>query len=405
LNKREAPVRVVTRHFQLEAPLTDYLQEPALAVIRRGDGIVGIGETLRLSASGSTRFEELAAAWNELVSNSVVEDEVLLPGTGLTAFGSFTFSSASELTSVLVVPEVIIGVRDGRAWITRFNDSNLTVNPNRQRPNKPIQLFDGNLSALGYQVAVTAAVAEIKSGTLEKVVLARDLVGSTDSEFDLRGIITDFTQNYPDCWTYAVDGTFGASPELLVRVSHGQVATRVLAGTTARGANEGEDRTQVQELLESEKNRYEHRLALESVIDSLTPLTARIDFDEHPFAVQLPNLIHLASDVHAVLAENSTGLDLVAALHPTAAVAGTPRAEALELIAELEPFDRGRFASPVGWISSNGDCEWAIALRGGQLSGDQIKAYAGCGVVADSSAENELAETELKFRPMRGALG
>ncbi|MEN9752597.1 MAG: hypothetical protein RL670_288, partial [Actinomycetota bacterium] len=157
-------------------------------------------------------------------------------------------------------------------------------------------------------------------------------------------------------------------------------------------------------LLKSSKDLAEHQLALDSVVNVLRPLTDRIDFDEKPFVVTLPNLIHLASDVHAVISPEVTGLDLVAALHPTAAVAGTPRDVATEVIGRFEPFDRGRFAAPVGWISATGDCEWAIALRGGQLADGRITAYAGCGVVADSVAATELAETELKFRPVRSAL-
>lgn len=398
-------MHAVTRYFQMDGPLTGYLSEPTLAVIRRGDGIVGIGESLRLSASGPNRIQELAAAWQNLVAAAQVEDEVQLPGTGLTAFASFTFSAKSQLTSVLIVPQVIVGLRDGRSWVTHFNGSTLEPQPQTFRENNRATLSDGQLSAAGYEAAVANAVDAIGAGTLEKVVLARDLEGKVAANFDVRQVIEGFARNYPDCWTYAVDGTFGASPELLVRVSHGQVATRVLAGTTARGVDDAADRAQVEQLMGSEKNRFEHRLALESVVESLKPLTARIDFDETPFAVQLPNLIHLASDVHAVLGEGSTGLDLVAALHPTAAVAGTPRLKALDLIAKLEPFDRGRFASPVGWVSSNGDCEWAIALRGGQLSGEIVKAYAGCGVVGESTPANELAETELKLRPMREALG
>ena len=389
----------------MDAPLTAYLSEPSLAIIRRGDGIVGIGEKFRITASGSMRFQKLSEAWQKLVAEAEISDEVQLPGTGLTAFGSFTFSEGSQLESVLIVPEVIVGLRDGRSWVTHFGDSNLDPKIFSFRENAKVEFTDGDLSADDYSAAVATAVANMRRGELEKVVLARDLQGQVTTGFDLRSVIDGFTKDYPDCWSYAVDGTFGASPELLVRVSHGQVATRVLAGTSARGVDDAEDRDQVQRLVGSGKNRFEHRLALESVVESLKPLTARIDFDETPFAVLLPNLIHLASDVHAVIAEGATGLDLVAALHPTAAVAGTPRAEALETIARLENFDRGRFAAPVGWISANGDCEWAIALRGGQLDGNTVKAYAGCGVVADSSSENELAETELKFRPMREALG
>jgi menaquinone-specific isochorismate synthase len=178
----------------------------------------------------------------------------------------------------------------------------------------------------------------------------------------------------------------------------------VLAGTTARGETEALDLAISTELKNSHKNLSEHALALESVTAALKPLTTGVDFDETPFAVKLPNLWHLASDVHAVIAPGVTGLDLVAALHPTAAVAGTPRQIALKVIEELEPFDRGRYAGPVGWISSSGDCEWAIALRGGQISGNKVTAYAGCGLVAESDPEHELAETNLKFRPIREAL-
>ena len=113
---------------------------------------------------------------------------------------------------------------------------------------------------------------------------------------------------------------------------------------------------------------------------------------------------HLASDVHGVLRESASVLDLAAALHPTAAVAGTPRAAAQNLIETLEPFDRGRYAGPVGWIGADGDGEWAIALRGGQLSQGKLTAYAGCGIVAESEPSAELAETDLKFQPIIGAL-
>jgi menaquinone-specific isochorismate synthase len=201
-----------------------------------------------------------------------------------------------------------------------------------------------------------------------------------------------------------VDGTFGASPELLVRVSHGQVSARVLAGTAGRGTDPGVDHAISNALAASTKNLAEHAFAVDSLVSSLKPFCTQVDADSTPFSLALPNVWHLASDVHGVLRENASALDLAAALHPTAAVAGTPRDQALKLINELEPFDRGRYAGPVGWIGANGDGEWAIALRGGQISGTKITAFAGCGIVADSEPEAELAETELKFQPIRNAL-
>ena len=139
-------------------------------------------------------------------------------------------------------------------------------------------------------------------------------------------------------------------------------------------------------------------------MNALAPFCSQVDADPKPFSLALPNLWHLASDVHGVLLESASVLDLAAALHPTAAVAGTPRLEAQKLLAELEDFDRGRYAGPVGWIGADGDGEWAIALRGAYLSDGKLTAFAGCGIVAGSVPADELAETDLKFKPILQAL-
>jgi menaquinone-specific isochorismate synthase len=197
---------------------------------------------------------------------------------------------------------------------------------------------------------------------------------------------------------------FGASPELLVRVAHRQVSARVLAGTAGRGTDPAIDAAISAALATSEKNTTEHAFAVDSLVKSLNPFCTQVDADPKPFSLALPNLWHLASDVHGVLRTDASVLDLAAALHPTAAVAGTPRLEAQRLLAKLEGLDRGRYAGPVGWIGADGDGEWAIALRGAQIEGETIRAFAGGGIVAGSEPEAELAETELKFQPMRDAL-
>jgi menaquinone-specific isochorismate synthase len=197
---------------------------------------------------------------------------------------------------------------------------------------------------------------------------------------------------------------FGASPELLVRVSHKQVSARVLAGTAGRGTDPGIDQAISNALQTSSKNIAEHKFAVASMVEELKKFCTKVDADENPFSLQLPNLWHLASDVHATLHDDASVLDIAAVLHPTAAVAGTPTLVARKLISELEPFDRGRYAGPVGWIGADGDGEFAIALRGAQLSDGQLTAYAGCGIVAESEPEAELSETELKFKPIREAL-
>lgn len=191
-----------------------------------------------------------------------------------------------------------------------------------------------------------------------------------------------------------------------MRADHGTVTARVLAGSAARGVDALSDQDAAARLATSTKDLDEHHFALESLMTSLRPHARTLIASELPFTLKLPNLWHLASDIEGTLTDGSSSLDLIAALHPTAAVAGTPTSSALALIAELEPFDRGRYAGPVGWVGADGDGEWAVALRSAQVddSGD-ITAWAGAGIVADSDPEKELAETRMKFRPIVEAFG
>lgn len=223
---------------------------------------------------------------------------------------------------------------------------------------------------------------------------------------------------YPDVWTYAVDGIIGASPETLVTVSGGTITARVLAGTAPRGADADGDTEASVALSASGKDQDEHRFAVESVLRTLRPHTSALTASEQPFALKLPNVWHLATDVEGIVADGVSALDLVGVLHPTAAVAGTPTAAALEVIRRIEPFDRGRYAGPVGWIDASGDGEWAIALRSAQFGGAAtsdghswqlndtrpVTAHAGAGIVLGSDPEAELLETRMKFRPIVDAL-
>jgi len=396
--------------------LIDRLPENPLAYIRGGEGLVGWGEALRIEARGENRIQDLAIKWRELAANALVDDQVKLPGTGLVAFGSIAFAESSSASSALIVPKILLGVRDGRAWVTTVeidakgksvsleNSGKFWGQDGVYSANQPVSLTAGAQSASGFRQSVERAVAAIGQGDLEKVVLARDLVGNLPADFDIRSALSKLAERFPTCWVYSVDGLFGASPELLVRVAHGQVSARVLAGTAGRGTDPEVDKAISAALAASTKNTTEHAFAVDSLVQTLMPFCEHVDADPKPFSLALPNLWHLASDVHGVLRDEASVLDLAAALHPTAAVAGTPRLDAQNLLAELEPFDRGRYAGPVGWIGADGDGEWAIALRGAQIEGSTIRAFAGCGIVAGSEPDAELAETELKFSPIREAL-
>ena len=380
-------------------PLVD-LRHP-LVFIRRGSGIAGIGEALRLEFSGPSRFTDASATWMRIAAAAQVSDPVALPGSGLVALGAFAFADESAQKSVLIVPSIVIGRRDGVSWITRINTT--AVLP----PETPLGedfhvAFDfGPLDRPGYMAAVDSALVHLRAGELSKVVLARSMVGHLPEGADLRVLLAELATGYPDTWTFAVDGLIGSSPETLVTAHGGTVTARVLAGSAPRGTDPASDQDAAAALATSTKDLDEHQFALRSLLASLGPHAANVTSSEQPFTLKLPNLWHLASDVEGDLSDGSSSLDLIAALHPTAAVAGTPTTTALALIRQLEPFDRGRYAGPVGWIGADGDGEWAIALRSAQVDPDgTVTAYAGAGIVVDSDPEQEMLETRMKFRPV-----
>ncbi|NRD25254.1 chorismate-binding protein [Frigoribacterium sp. VKM Ac-2836] len=392
---------VRTTRIDHVSPLLDVVDRARpLVFVRGGAGMAGVGEALRLEFSGPDRMTEAADVWRAVAAAASVHDEVGVPGTGLIAFGSFAFDDESDEKSVLIVPSIVIGRRDGVAWITRVDGAELPA-------GKPVgasvrlSLVDGALGADGYAQAVAGAVQAIEDGRVSKVVLARDLVGRLPAEADLRLVAATLLTAYPDCYAFAVDGLIGASPETLVKSERGEVSARVLAGSAARGVDATTDEQAALALATSPKDLDEHAFALRSLLLSLGPHARDVVTGEQPFTLRLPNLWHLASDVRGRLTDGSSSLDLIASLHPTAAVAGTPTQEALSLIRELEPFDRGRYAGPVGWVGADGDGEWAIALRCAQVDRDgSVRAFAGAGVVAESVPEREVAETAMKFRPV-----
>jgi len=410
-NSRE-PLSIVTRPSNAVGNIMDWITpEHPLVFVRDGEGIVGIGELLRFEFRGEHRFTEAAAAWSELSRTSVVHDSVKRAGTGLVALGSLAFADSSDAVSVLIVPRLIIGSRDGIQWVTSVTLGEVgglpgTADVLPSTPHKalgdPVHLSfaPGEMSPESFTSAVNKALREISKGSVAKIVIARDQNATLPADTDLRVPLEALADRYPDTFTFAVDGLIGSSPETLVRVHNGKVTARVLAGSAARGADRISDGRAAVTLAGSPKDQKEHALALASVMDALAPLCSELSAASSPFALQLPNLWHLATDIEGQLSELTSTLDLLSVLHPTAAVAGTPTLEAIRIIDELESFDRGRYAGPVGWVDSHGNGEWAVALRCAQVTGTRITAYAGAGIVAGSNAKHELAETGLKFRPI-----
>lgn len=445
------------------------------------------------------RIEQLRQAWRHEVGQASWVDQVRRPGSGPLALGAITFSATSQASSVLVVPQVLVG-RDRQGWwLTRFELSPATTAPRgevfRGQPYTPQLSFvravaenaaenagladildfvcaqgqaasatktspagaqahaggatsadspagvgqtspaavesaktsqSSTLSDSQWTGAVELATQALKQNRAIKVVLARDSYLS--SSLTLGATLEHLATRFATTWTFSVDGMIGASPEMLLQLREREVFSRVLAGTARRRANM--DQSELEQLADwlrgSPKNSREHQLAAASAVKALTPITEQLRVSE-PFALTLPNVIHLATDIYGQVAGDTGALALVEALHPTAAVCGTPTAAAAQLIGELEGMDRERYAGPVGWVDWRGEGQWCIALRSGQVlsptaqtagtqggpagypMGNQpvgsVRIFAGAGIMPDSVAADELAETNAKMAPMRAALG
>ncbi|MGM7777397.1 isochorismate synthase [Arthrobacter sp. KNU-44] len=442
------------------------VRDDVLCWSRRENGLVGFGELARFTASGPDRFLEGDIWWRHLVIEADVTDPLELPGTGPVAFGSFAFSKTSDFESRLILPEIVVGIRDGQSWLTQltlddvelteagalaalagwlggeseeresaageltaaagsgvghptnsqllsFRSPKTTTNASQLGDGK-VTLESGSLSETAWKQAVADGVAEIRTGKLEKLVLARDVVATLPDGVNAANVLRQLASRYRECWTYGVDGLVGATPEMLIQVEGRTAQARVLAGTLDRRDAEGMGGSPMEYaervLAGSEKQRHEHEIAIQSLTTQLAPFSEAMNAHSEPFILELPNVWHLASDVKAELADIEghvpTCLALINALHPTAAVCGTPTLIAGELIRELEHMDRGPYAGPVGWLDAAGNGEWGIALRGAIIeSPTTVRLYAGCGIVEGSVPDAELAETWAKFRPMLESLG
>jgi menaquinone-specific isochorismate synthase len=404
------------------APLVDLLPPvEAVAWLRRGEGLVGWGTAASVRTTGPARFTDADAWWAGTTARAVVRDDVDEPGSGLVCFGSMAFSDAPDDDprgeSVLVVPSVVVGRRGDVAWVTTISSAGLAPTPAVPGPTDPptapagVRFADGHLSPDAWAAVVAEGVRRIQAGDLEKVVLARDLVATADEPVDVRWPLARLAEGYPTCWTFHVDGFFGATPELLVRRERGLVTSRVLAGTIRRTGDDARDLMLAATLARSSKDLEEHEYAVRSVGTALEPHCSSMNLPEAPFVLHLPNVMHLATDVTGVVAGSPDGagtvssLALAASLHPSAAVGGHPTEAAVALIAEIEGMPRHRYAGPVGWMDASGDGEWGIGLRSAEVSGATVRLFAGCGVVGDSDPDSELAESNAKLVPVRDALG
>jgi len=377
------------------------------AWVRGGEGLIGFGEYKRFVLSGPERFEKARAWWRNELQNFDIENNVLGSGTGPILFSSFAFSETED--SVLIIPNVVIGERKGKSWISWIGNKPQPRLSQISTVKKPLELRWSGSNGVEWQARVSQAIAEIKDNSLEKVVLARFIDCEVTPQISAQRILQNLAAEYPATWIFSNNGLVGATPELLVRLSKSLVTSRILAGTIRKTGNDEKDLALAGSLARSSKDLEEHEYAVRSVADVLAPICTSTNVPETPFVLHLANVMHLATDVTGVLTDSTSPTDifeLAHKLHPSAAVCGTPTPLAKKAINDIEGISRGRYAGPIGWIDARGDGELGIALRCGQISNDakSIRLFAGCGIVNGSNPESEYAESQAKLLPMRSAL-
>lgn len=386
--------------------------------------MVGVGVAARLRASGPKRIQDLNRAWQLLSQAARVTDRVNLACSGLVGFGTITFAADSKATSLLTVPETIVAEVAGKYFVTRIKavkdaatSAGDTCCPPLQPPCTEIKKWSpvslriepDQAQLADYTRSAEKSFRALSEGTVAKIVLARQSSVTIDKGADLRAPIAWLAREYPSCTVFSVDGFFGATPETLVHASGGSFSSRVLAGTAS--AHDFVDSAAATAwLADNPQIAREHFFAADSVIAAVKPLVSDLTWNDDPLVIKLPNVLHRATDISGRINPGQNSLDLLAAMHPTAAVAGTPTDSAIRLIGEIEGFDRGRYAGAVGWINRAGDGDWALGLRCAQVvAGDtsdsrRIVVTAGGGLVEDSRLAAELAETSAKMVPLRDCL-
>ncbi len=424
------PLAVLESIFEPGEPHC-YIERPA-----QGCSVAGAEAVVEFTASGPQRFARARAFIDRTLADTIAVGPLDEPFAGphfffACGFGDEAAAGAPFPALRLIVPRWQVGCMGDttvaianlsvtadapvdflttKVWKAhaKFGAFDYSRARRRDRPSAP-RMVEEIGGAGSYPRAVAQALAEIARGDYEKVVLARALHYTTAEEFHPMGVLNHLRRRYPDCYSFSLangrgQSFIGASPERLVRVAGGRMHTAALAGSAPRGDTASEDAAFAQALLHSGKDLREHRLVLDSIVSRLADLNLRLEHAAQPRLLGLANVHHLHTPVSAVLPAGVHILDLVARLHPTPAVGGVPQAAALAALSRLEPFPRGLYAGPQGWVDHRGGGEFFVGIRSALIDGRNATAYAGAGIVAGSEPEKEFAETELKFKALLGAL-
>jgi len=400
---------------------------------RDGFALAGIGSVAEVVSRGRSRFADVVADCSDLTQDRIADEPADLPAAaGPVWVGGFAFDEdggaeshwSSLPPALLFLPRLSIARVEGRCHLTLSAVIEPGADPETERAAVEARLAglsDASLPMLDpspaagtrvrsvrspgdFERAVERGVERIRDGDFEKVVLAREVEVVSGAAHDTAALYGALRDLFPACFCFCVgtpEAAFvGASPELLVRRSGAVAATVALAGSTRRSADPAVDDHLGEQLLRSDKDRHEHEIVAQRIDRILRPHSVWVEPAESPGLVTVANIQHLATPIHAQLAEPRSAVELATLLHPTPAVGGEPREAAVPAIAELERMDRGWYAGPVGWMDAAEDGEFCVAIRSALIRDRTARLFSGCGIVADSDAAAELAESEIKLEAL-----
>lgn len=398
--------------------------------------IIGLGVCKQIqSEQGSGRFNRVEKEWKRFIDNSLIFNPYGANATGPVMFGGFSFDPLKKKTrlwskfsdSLFHVPTFMYSQIKGQAYLTtnvvctQHDDLSLFEKVGAERA-VVLASIEGHFPEYGnvllrevdinpqkWMNTVNGIVKELKTGSLKKVVLARESRLVFEKPIGIESVLANLMELQKESFIFAFeshgDCFIGASPERLIKKYGKDVFTTCLAGSIPRGKTDEDDRILGEALLSDQKNLIEHQYVVEMIKEAMEESCEEVKLPDKPQLMKIRDIQHLYTPVTGKARNEASLPALVDRLHPTPALGGLPKKEAVDKIREVEELDRGFYAAPLGWMDFKGNGEFAVAIRSGLIQGNEASLFAGCGVVQDSNAESEYQETKIKLRPMLTALG
>ncbi|EGL83820.1 isochorismate synthase [Caldalkalibacillus thermarum TA2.A1] len=400
--------------------------------------LVGLGTAVKIESDQDTRFDDVTKEWKHLIANTHIHTEGEVMGTGPLLLGGFSFDPQKPSSSLwqnykaasFILPQFLLTQSKNQSYLT----INAYIHPEDDLPEKIDQLnrlkerlitrcmdfsFAQEVHPITLNVfepareewlsSVKQVIAEIQQGVLQKVVLARRVEVESETPFRPEQILNYLRQVQTSSYVFSIEwgenAFVGATPERLIKKEGSRVLSTCLAGSIKRGQTLEEDLALSKALLQDPKNRVEHEIVVRMIKQALGDLCTRVEAPDQPIIYKTKQIQHLYTPVRGLAKDNISLLKMVEALHPTPALGGYPREEAVRRIRELEGMDRGWYAAPIGWLDRQGNGEFVVAIRSALIRHRQATLFAGCGIVEDSDPQSEYEETQMKLKPMLSALG